>query len=202
MPVEASPSDRNDVSAAILAGGKGSRVGGQDKGLLLLAGRPLVGWVVESLRGCTTEILICANRNRKRYAEFGKVVDDVLPGFRGPLAGIGAALRDCRSSWLLTVPVDCPRPPADLASRLGQAVVSSGATAAVAHTGLRREPLFAIYSIQAGDTIAAALDRNLAVWRWQDELGAIEVDFSANAGAFGNLNEAGDFRRWEHDHDD
>jgi molybdenum cofactor guanylyltransferase len=186
-----------DVTAAILAGGEGRRVGGSDKGLLLLRDRPLIAWVRERLEGQAARILICANRNADDYAAYGTVVGDRATGFRGPLAGIDAALAACASAWLLTVPVDSPRVPRDLARRLRAAAESAGSACAAVRIGPQREPLFAIYRGSVGDSVADALRRDLAVWRWQDEIGAVEADFSDAAADFGNLNTTGEFRAWE-----
>jgi molybdopterin-guanine dinucleotide biosynthesis protein A len=186
-----------DVSAAILAGGEGVRVEGRDKGLMLLSGRPLIDWVCTSLRGQVGRILICANRNASKYAAYGTVVPDAAPGFRGPLAGIASALTACPTPWLVTVPVDNPHPPAVLCQRLHAAAVAAGVPAAVLHDGEHREPLFAIYRREAAVSAREALDRDSPVWRWQDELGAVDVDFSDCVAELVNLNTAGDFRRME-----
>ncbi len=199
MPVDGGPFMTSDITVAILAGGQGTRVGGQDKGLMDLAGEPLISRVRERLRAQAGALLICANRNADQYAQYGTVVTDTTPGFHGPLAGIAAALAACRSRWLLTVPVDSPRPPSDLSRRLHAAAVSGRTGAAVAHTGARREPLFALYAASLSESAAEALQRDLPVWRWQDELGIAEVDFSAQAADFVNLNSADDFSRWEED---
>jgi len=197
MPVDGGPFTTSEITVAILAGGQGTRVDGQDKGLMTLAGEPLISRVRERLRGQAGALLICANRNADRYAQYGTVVSDGISGFHGPLAGIAAALAACRSRWLLTAPVDSPRPPADLSRRLHAA--ASGRAAAVAHTGTRREPLFAMYAASLSESAAGALQRDLPVWRWQDELGIVEVDFSDQAADFLNLNTADDFSRWEED---
>jgi len=187
--------DPTEITAAILAGGAGTRLGRRDKGLELLAGKPLVAHVVDALRGQTGSLLNCANRNPERYAEFAPVCADAAPGFRGPLAGILTALTACSTQWLLTVPVDCPRPPADLARRLWSAI--GAASAAVADVDARREPLFALYRRELADSAQAALQRDLPVWRWQDEIGAVVVDFSDAGAGFVNLNTPEDFRLWK-----
>ena len=185
------------MTAAILAGGQGLRVGGRDKGLMVLAGRPLVAWVRDRLRDQAGRVLICANRHIGDYGVHATVVTDRLPGFRGPLAGIDAALAACDSPWLLTVPVDSPRTPRDLAQRLRAAAESADSACAAVRIGTQREPLFAIYRSDVRDSVADALQRDLPVWRWQDELGAVEVDFSAAAADFANLNTSAEFRAWE-----
>lgn len=187
--------DPAGITAAILAGGEGRRIGGEDKGLRLLAGRPLIVHVLAALRGQAGAIVICANRNADRYAKFAPVIADDLPGFRGPLAGVAAALGACKGEWLLTVPVDCPRPPHDLARRLHAAAHESRATVVVA--GSKREPLFALYPRGMDASAAAAAARGLGVWRWQGEIRAVETDFSDRAGCFVNLNTPDEFRQWE-----
>jgi len=187
--------DPATITAAILAGGVGSRLHGRDKGLEPLAGKPLIAHVVAALRGQARTLLICANRNVERYAEFAPVCSDRVAGFAGPLAGIAAALATCTTDWLLTVPVDCPQPPADLARRLYAR--TRDARACVAHAA-QREPLFALYAKGLVDDAAAALARNEPVWRWQEHIGAIEVDFPGDS--FVNLNTRDDFLRWEQQH--
>jgi len=187
--------DPANVTAAVLAGGAGSRLGGRDKGLHPLGGIPLVAHVTAALATQAGSVLICVNRNPEAYAAYGATCVDKTSGFRGPLAGIAAALDACRTPWLLTVPVDCPRPPHDLARRLFGALPPEGA--AVAGVGAHREPLFALYSRRFAGDARAALQRDLPVWRWQDEIGAIEVDFAACADAFANLNTADEFQAWE-----
>ncbi len=189
------------ITAAILAGGQGSRVDGRDKGLIELRGRPLVEHVLDALSGQVADILVCANRHRAEYARYAPVCTDREAGFLGPLAGIASAMVNTNSPWLMTVPVDSPQPPGDLASRLLQAAVANDCRAAVAHDGQRRQPLFALYRIELAEFATRALRQDLAVWRWQDEIGTIEVDFLDSQFAFVNLNTLEDFRRWEQQHE-
>ena len=188
------------VCAAILAGGAGSRLGGRDKGLEILCGKPLVEHVLVALKGQAGSLLICANRNGERYARYAPVLPDAKDAFRGPLAGISAALRACNAEWLLTVPVDSPAPPRDLAARLHAAAVAGGADLAAAHDGTRAQPLFALYARHLADSAAAALLADSPVWRWHEAMGAARVDFADSAVSFGNLNTPDDFLRWERAH--
>lgn len=182
------------TSAAILAGGAATRLDGRDKGLEPLAGQPLVAWVLSALRAQVQEVTIVANRNREAYAGHAPTIADALPGFRGPMAGIAAALAACRTRWLLTVPVDCPRPPADLAARLEMAARHApGRAAFVAHDGARRQPLFALYRSDLAVSAARAAQSGGGPRYWQDEIGAIEVEFPDRHSHFTNLNDPGDF---------
>jgi molybdenum cofactor guanylyltransferase len=190
--------DPSAITAAILAGGEGRRVGGADKGLLPLDGRPLVAHVVAALRGQVRQMVICANRNADRYAEFASVIADGGSGFHGPLAGIAAALHVCKSEWLLTVPVDCPLPPRDLAMRLHDVALAENRDVAVVCDGIRVQPLFALYRHTLAANAEAALKDDLPVIRWQQGLHRALADFSARAPEFDNLNTPEDFRQWEH----
>jgi len=109
-------------SALVLAGGSARRFGGVDKGLQLLAGRPLIAHALDALAAqapAPAEILISANRNLDVYAGFGHpVLTDSLPGFQGPLAGLAEGLAHASHDWLVTMPCDVARLPADFVARL------------------------------------------------------------------------------------
>jgi molybdopterin-guanine dinucleotide biosynthesis protein A len=180
------------LTAVILAGGAGSRVGGRDKGLIEHRGMPLVAHVRARLAPQVERIVISANRNASAYAAYGeRVVADLGEGHRGPLAGIAAALAGCGTEWLLTVPVDALEFPDDLAATLVAAQRRTIAPILVAHDGARRQPLFALYHRRlAAAALAAAASGDNGVWRFQDAHAACEVAF---AGArFENLNEIGE----------
>src|SRR3954462_9057655 len=109
------------LTVAILAGGAASRLGGRDKGLQMLGAKPLIAWVIDYCvthvnadRIHSVDLLIIANRNLDDYAHYARVHADVEPGFRGPLAGVASALKAAIATRVLTLPVDCPLPPADL----------------------------------------------------------------------------------------
>ncbi|MET0230919.1 MAG: molybdenum cofactor guanylyltransferase MobA [Rhodanobacteraceae bacterium] len=180
------------LTVAILAGGAASRLGGRDKGLEPLAGKPIVEWV---LAACprSAEIVIVANRNLDDYARYGRVVIDTEPGFAGPLAGVASALDAAASPRVLTLPVDCPDAPSDLAERLASALDASDASAAVAHDGERRQPLFALYRRELTHAAAAGAKAGQGVWQWQDSIGAVEVDFADRRRQFHNLNTSEEF---------
>ncbi len=181
------------VTAAILSGGAGRRLGGRDKGLELLAGRPMISHVIQAIRPQASNLLICTSRNISLYAQFAVTCSDQVGGFAGPMAAIVSALKACSTPWLLTTPVDCPRP----ASRLAIRLHAANARVAVAHDGSRRQPLFALYRREVAATAESALAADMGVWQWQDALGAVAVDFSAVANSFVNLNTREDFRQWE-----
>lgn len=189
------------ILAAILAGGAGQRLGGVDKGLQLLAGQPLIHHVVTAIGAQVGALVIVANRNSQQYTQFAPVIADARAGHAGPLAGLAVALAYAGASYLLSVPVDCPQPPPILRSRLQQALDQyKTARCAVAFDGTRPQPLFALYRPRLADSANAALHDDSPVWRWQQDLGAIEVDLADHAGAFFNLNTAEDFARYENNH--
>ncbi|HEY3521532.1 MAG TPA: molybdenum cofactor guanylyltransferase MobA [Rhodanobacteraceae bacterium] len=193
----------------VLAGGAGSRVGGADKGLLLLQGRPLVAHVLDALHLQCDAVLVVANRNLDEYSRFAKTVRDESESHAGPLAGIVAALTDSTVAasshsceWLLTVPVDCPHPPEGLRERLQSTLAKSEQPGcAFVHDGDGAQPLFALYRLSQGATLLgsarAALRSHASVLRWQVEIAARAVDFSDQRAAFHNLNTPQDFSDYE-----
>ncbi|WP_213877788.1 molybdenum cofactor guanylyltransferase MobA [Pseudomonas sp. dw_358] len=99
-----------DCSILLLAGGRGQRMGGQDKGLLPWQGRPLIAHLHETVRSLTDDLLISCNRNLAQYAAYAdRLVEDDQAGFPGPLAGILAGLDAARHGYLLVLPCDVPR---------------------------------------------------------------------------------------------
>jgi molybdopterin-guanine dinucleotide biosynthesis protein A len=178
------------LAGGILAGGRGTRVGGADKGLLEWRGRRLVEHVLERLRPQVDAALINANRHIGTYAALGHpVVGDAVPGFPGPLAGIGALLAASPAEWMLCVPVDVPGLPLDLGRRLS-AARGGGHALRVAHDGQRRQVLCLLAHRSLAESAAAALARgDAAVHAWQDAVGVVEVDFGDVPTAFANLNQ-------------
>jgi len=183
---------REQVTGAVLAGGRGRRMDGADKGLLPLGGKPLVAHVLERLAPQVGAIVINANRNVDRYAAFGHpVVMDEIGDFAGPLAGIHAALAHAGTRHVVTVPCDVPRFPRDLVARLAAALrAQPQAAVAVASTGARTQPVFALYDRIAvlPDLAAFLRDGGRKVEAWQQTLPAAVVAFDADAAAFHNIN--------------
>lgn len=131
------------VTGIVLAGGLGRRMGGVDKGLQPLRGRPLVAHVIERLAPQVNEIVVNANQNLDAYRAFGHpVVPDEVGGFAGPLAGLHAGLGVARYALAVTVPCDSPFLPADLVARLAAALGAH--QLAVAKTGDQPHPVFCL----------------------------------------------------------
>lgn len=148
--------DKTAITGLVLAGGLGRRMGGADKGLSLLAGRPLLAHVLERLRPQVGAVLINANRSGEAYAGFGHpVIADRIAGFAGPLAGLEAGLAACTTELLLSVPCDSPFLPADLAERMLARMQATTADIVVAESGGRLHPVFALARADLLDGLSA-----------------------------------------------
>lgn len=196
----------DDVTGVVLAGGRGQRMGGVDKGLLLLAGRPLVARVLDRLQPQVGAVSISANRQVDSYAAFGHpVLADENGDFAGPLAGVLAALSACRTPWLLCVPCDAPMLPLDLAQRLHDAAAREEAVGAVACTGpgdgngllQQVQPTFLLLHqrlvLPLRETLARA---ERSVQRFAAAQGIVRVRFDDEA-AFANVNTPQDLASME-----
>ncbi|MGH8706274.1 MAG: molybdenum cofactor guanylyltransferase MobA [Burkholderiales bacterium] len=178
------------VTGIVLAGGRGRRMGGVDKGLQLLRGKPMVSWVLGRLAPQVNEVLINANQNLDAYARFGhRVVPDAIAGYAGPLAGLHAGLGAASHPLAVTVPCDSPFLPLDLVARLGRALESDAADLAVAKTGDQPHPVFSLVRCAVLDHLArflAAGGRKIDAW--YATLEVVEVSFDDEAQAFSNIN--------------
>lgn len=182
------------ITGLVLAGGRGQRIGGADKGWVSYRGRPLIETVVERFAPQVGVLLISANRNLERYAALAEVVTDADAGqaetFSGPLTGVLAALRRTRTDWLAIVPCDAPDLPCDLVARLVEAC-GAGA-AACARVDGRLQPVFALVRRTSLPTLEAQFAAGgRAMHAWLESLAAVAVDFDDNA-AFRNINSAAD----------
>ncbi|MBT3017965.1 MAG: molybdenum cofactor guanylyltransferase [Candidatus Thiodiazotropha sp. (ex Clathrolucina costata)] len=178
------------VTAVILAGGRGRRMGGEDKGLIELNGRPLVQHVISAIQPQVATILINANRNQERYAAFGyPVIADSLLDYQGPLAGFIAALQAVETEDMLTLPCDGPLVPPDLVARLYEARQSAGSDIAVAHDGDRLQPVYALIPKRLADSLQRYLDRgDRKIDLWYEEHRVAHADFSDIPRTFINVN--------------
>lgn len=179
-----------NITALVLAGGQARRMGGVDKGLVDLAGRPLIEWVIDGLLPQTQQLLINANRSQDEYAAYGyPVIADKIGGYCGPLAGIAAGLQTCQTDYLVTCPCDSPLVPAALVSRLYSALVDNQAELAVAHNGERLQPVFALLKRELLGSLENYLhDEGRKIDRWYEQHSMTVVDFSDHPEAFLNIN--------------
>ncbi|OGA03269.1 MAG: molybdenum cofactor guanylyltransferase MobA [Betaproteobacteria bacterium RIFCSPLOWO2_02_FULL_62_17] len=193
-------STKQGVCGLILAGGQGRRMGGVDKGLQALRGRPMVQWVLERLSPQVDEILINANQNLDAYGALGyPVIADTLQetdgGFAGPLAGLHAGLEHCAHPLLASVPCDSPFLPADLIARLRSALETKGAQLAVARTGAQAHPVFALMRREVRAHLGEFLSRGgRRIDTWYATLAVADVAFDDEAGAFSNINTRAELR--------
>ncbi|MGJ7506564.1 molybdenum cofactor guanylyltransferase MobA [Variovorax sp. GT1P44] len=187
-----------NVTGLVLAGGRGSRMGGVDKGLQTLEGKPLVAHALARLAPQVGALLINANRHLDRYAEFGVPTwPDADADFAGPLAGFLAGLAHCQTDWLVTVPCDTPRFPLDLVARLGAGRGSGRIAVAVTEEDGRRQrqPVFCLMHRSLHEDLADFLaGGGRKIDRWLDQVGCADVYFE-EAGAFFNANTIDELRQ-------
>lgn len=181
------------IAGLILAGGRGQRMAGVDKGLVSLWGQPMVAHVVARLTPQVDTLIISSNRNRDAYIRYSETVladaSDEAGELRGPLAGMLAGLKAADSDYLLVVPCDAPCLPADLARRMMDAMRKAGAKVAMASDGERTHYTTALIATSLADDLAAYLaEGGRKVGTWLARCNAITVDFSDSPGVFVNVN--------------
>lgn len=183
---------KQDVTAVILAGGKGRRMDGKDKGLVELANRPLIEYVITAIKPQVGSIILNANRNQQQYAVYGyPVITDALDDFQGPLAGFYSAMKNVSSSHIVTLPCDGPLLPGDLVARLITALNADDAEIAVAHDGERMQPVYSLIPVSLMSSLIAFLDsgeRKIDLWYKQHRVAL--ADFSDCPETFRNINTA------------
>jgi len=177
------------ITGVVLAGGRGLRMGGVDKGLLLYQGTPLALHALRRLQPQVGNCMINANRHPDHYAGFGvPVVGDALPDYAGPLAGFAVALRHCTTPWLVTVPCDSPLFPQDLVVQLAAVVAAGGHDMAMAvapeadatgTTVLRAQPVFCLMHTRVLSGLEAFLaqgGRKIDTWASQQPTARVVFD--------------------------
>jgi molybdopterin-guanine dinucleotide biosynthesis protein A len=192
---------KTGITAVVLAGGRGRRMEGRDKGLVPLWGKPLAVQVIARVLPQVDKVLISANRNLEDYRAMGMpVIADAGNGeFRGPLAGIAAAMGASESAQLLVVPCDAPCLPRDLCMRLRAAVTRPTREIAVAHDGVRMQNAVALIPVTLRDDIETQLAAG--EYRLESFLrrhAPVVVDFSDEAAAFVNVNSTEDLERLQY----
>jgi molybdopterin-guanine dinucleotide biosynthesis protein A len=172
------------VTGVVLAGGQSRRMGGGDKGLLELAGKPMLGHVIDRLSPQVGRVAINANGEPSRFAPFGlPIVADTVSGFVGPLAGVLAGMRwsagnASAARWIVTVAGDAPMLPLDLVSRLAGAVAVRKSAIALARSAGEVHPVIGLWPVALADDLETALEAGVRkVLHWTDRHGRVEVDF-------------------------
>lgn len=193
---------REDITGLILAGGRGSRMGGQDKGLQNFRGAPLALHAVMRLGPQVGDLMINANRNLPAYEALEVPVwPDSTPDFAGPLAGMLTGLEHCETSWMVVVPCDCPLFPLDLVERLAAAADAQGTPLAMVRApegpgeAVRPQPVFCLMHLSLADSLGRFLDAgHRKIDEWTADLPCAWVDFH-DPMAFSNVNTLEDLRR-------
>lgn len=194
---------REDITGLVLAGGRGSRMGGVDKGLQAHRGVPLALHALLRLAPQVGHVMINANRNLDAYEAMGVPVwPDPLADYPGPLAGLLAGLEQCQTRWLVSVPCDSPDFPADLVLRLADALVREDAEVALAATRaadgtLKAQPVFCLLDAALLESLIAYLQAGeRKIDRWTARHRCVLVPFEDEA-AFFNANTLDELRTLE-----
>ena len=184
--------NKHNVTAVILAGGKGRRMDGKDKGLVDFVNRPLIEYVIDAIKPQVETIILNANRNQEQYSQYGyPVISDALLDYQGPLAGFISALKSSTTSHIATLPCDGPFLPKDLVERLILALTDSDAEIAVAHDGDRMQPVYSLIPTTLINSLNSFLDtgeRKIDLWYKQHRVAL--ADFSDCPETFRNINTA------------
>lgn len=191
---------REDITGLVLAGGRGSRMGGVDKGLQNHHGVPLALHALLRLQPQVGEAMINANRNLGAYESMGVPVwPDAQSDFPGPLAGMLVGLERCETPYLVTVPCDTPNFPLDLVERLAAGLVAEGADLAMAATHERdelvRQPVFCLLKAELLESLVRYLqsgERKIDRWTAQHRMATVVFD---DAAAFDNANTLEELQR-------
>ena len=192
-----------DITGLVLAGGRGSRMGGVDKGLQNFNGIPLALHTLMRLQPQVAQVLVNANRNLSAYESFGAPVwHDALPDFAGPLAGFMTGLSHCETPYLVTVPCDTPLFPLDLVERLAAALEAQDAEIAMAAAPeadgqVRAQPVFCLLRADLLDSLTRftqAGGRKIDAWTAQHRQVVVPFD---DPNAFFNANTLAELRQLE-----
>lgn len=173
-----------DVTGVLLAGGLSRRMGGGDKGLLELAGKPMLAHVLDRLAPQVGRTIINANGDPTRFAAFKlPVVSDTVAGFVGPLAGVLAGMRWAAANtpsarWIATAAGDAPLLPANMVARLAEAIADKPGSIALAQSGGEVHPVIGLWPVALADDLEAQLaDGVRKVLDWTDRHGTVAVPF-------------------------
>ncbi|PPE68371.1 molybdenum cofactor guanylyltransferase MobA [Caldimonas thermodepolymerans] len=189
------------ITGLILAGGRGSRMGGVDKGLQNFRGMPLALHALLRLAPQVGSVMINANRNLGAYEAFGAPVwPDALPDYAGPLAGFLTGLEHCETPYLVTVPCDTPLFPEDLVARLADALAQADADIAMVRTGEQVQPVFCLLKSSLVESLVRFThEGGRKIDRWTAQHRCIEVPFDDES-AFFNANTLEELRQLEASH--
>ncbi|MDH5355269.1 MAG: molybdenum cofactor guanylyltransferase [Gammaproteobacteria bacterium] len=185
---------KKNITAVILAGGQGRRMGGQDKGLIEFNGQPMVEILIEKLKGQGVKIAINANRNLPAYQAYGlPVISDQLGDFQGPLAGFAAAMGAVDTDYILTLPCDGPLLADNFVDFFIEAHSHQQANICVADDGVRLQPVYALIKVDLlQDLLGFLKSGDRKIDRWYAQHSFSKVDFSKQKSMFANINKPED----------
>ncbi len=174
----------SEVTGVLLAGGRSSRMGGREKALIDIGGKPMLLHVLAHLRPQVGRIVINANGDPARFSGYClPVVPDSIEGYAGPLAGLHAGIAWARAEtpdakFIASVPIDCPFLPTDLVVRLKAALIAADAPCAIASSGGERHPVAGLWRVGLLEALSASLAQNVrALHRFADAQGCVVANF-------------------------
>ena len=181
---------KETITGVILAGGQSRRMDGNDKGMINVAGKPMIEHVIEKLNKQVGQLIINANRNHDFYSNYGyQVVADEIKGFKGPLAGMASCLRIINTPYMVTIPCDSPHIPDDLVERLYKNLVNDDADISVADNGERMQPVFTLMRKELLGSMLEYLESGeRKIDRWFQRHKLAIADFSDKPDMFININ--------------
>ncbi|MCK5901548.1 MAG: molybdenum cofactor guanylyltransferase [Cocleimonas sp.] len=193
---------KNDITALILAGGRGQRLGGKDKGLVCYKNKPFIEHVLERIEPQVSTVLINANRNKAQYQAYGyPVIQDSLAHYQGPLAGLLSAMPQVKTRYILMLPCDAPLLPLDLGLRMISSIAYYPEHILLAHDGQQTQFVHALIPtrLQANlEQFLAQGERRVGLWYAQHQVKS--VDFSDIPEAFSNINTPEQHKSMEKNH--
>ena len=187
-----------EITYLILAGGRGQRMNGIDKGLMMWQGRPMIEHIIQHINVPTNKIIISANRNHETYNKYANtVINDELDGiqgdFQGPLAGILTAMHVCTTTYIVCLPCDSPMPPENMLMNLWQCMHSENKHSALCHDGERLQPLFSLLSCTNKQQLSDFLEKGQRkVHEFMNQIEPAICDFSQQKSRFNNFNRPDD----------
>ena len=187
----------NQITAVILAGGRSSRFGGKDKGLIKYGQRSIIEYIIDAIQNQVADVIINANRNMRAYATFGHlVVSDELTDYQGPLAGFSVGMKQANTAYILTLLCDGPIISSNYVAHMADTMMDNKVDLVVAHDGERLQPVHTLLAA----SLLASLNRFLEtgerkIDRWFAQHRYALADFSDAPGIFRNINTQEDLQR-------
>lgn len=188
-----------EVTGVVLAGGQAKRMNNKDKGLILINGKPLIKYVLDTLEPQVNKILINANRNLDQYSVYGyPVIADQDSGYLGPLSGMLTALKQATTDYIFVVPCDTPLLPGNIVSLFTHDIEHDPLRPRVAHDAKRIQPLFALLHKSLIENLTQFIgrgERKAEIWILNQN--PIIVNFADQSDCFVNINQTEDISKIE-----